>query len=43
MFCTSVTQVGFTALMSATIGGKTDVVTDLIALGADSDIENPVS
>ncbi|CAI8013353.1 Putative ankyrin repeat protein MM_0045 [Geodia barretti] len=27
--------------MSATIGGKTDVVTDLIALGADADIENP--
>ena len=36
-------QVGATALLDATITGKCDVVTELISLGADVDVQTIVS
>ena len=41
--CSFITQNGWTALMSAAANGKCDVVTELISLGADIDIQNNVS
>ena len=36
-------QDGWTALMNAAANGRCDVVTELISLGADVDIQNNVS
>ena len=41
--CSFITQFGWTALMSAAAYGRCDVVTELISLGADVDIQDNVS
>ena len=41
--CSFITQVGWTALMRAAARGRCDVVTELISLGADVDIQSNVS